>query len=286
MKNLVWIVSYPKSGNTWFRLFLSNYKKNAIKPIQLRTIESASIASSGTDFEFQIGLDPSEMTGEEVDLYRPEMYCALSEKAKQKGEICYKKAHDAYIINNDGEPIFPEKISKYAVYFVRNPMDVCVSFSNHNAEELDKTIHFLLDEKSFLPGQKAGQLRQKLLSWKSHVQSWKNQTLIPVHFVRYEDMIRKPMETFGSIITFLELEYDEKRLERAIINSDFKLLQQMEEENGFKEKTQLCQHFFWKGKIGNYRDYLSKDQIDRIVEYNYDTMKEFGYIDESGALTV
>jgi hypothetical protein len=286
MKNIVWLVSYPKSGNTWFRVFLTNYQKNIQDPASLDEIQSSRIAGNVIDFEEIIGLDPFELTADEVDLYRPALYRALSDNAEKTCHISYKKAHDGYTLNKYCFPIFPEDVTKEAIYFIRNPMDVCVSFANHNAEKLDMTLKSLLNEAFYIAGGKSGQLRQKLLSWKSHVQSWKNQTLIPVHFVRYEDMIRKPMETFGSIITFLELEYDEKRLERAITNSDFKLLQQMEEENGFKEKAQLCQHFFWKGKIGNYRDYLSKDQINQIVEYNYDTMKEFGYIDESGALTV
>ena len=99
-------------------------------------------------------------------------------------------------------------------------------------------------------------------------------------------MLQKPMETFGGIIQYLGLDYDQENLERAILFSDFKLLQQMEQENGFREKAQVCKSFFWKGKIGNYRDYLSAKQINRIVEYNYDTMKEFGYLDKEGNLTV
>ncbi len=49
---------------------------------------------------------------------------------------------------------------------------------------------------------------------------------------------------------------------------------------------QKCERFFCKGKIGNYHDFLYKVQIDKIVEYNYDTMKEFGYVDKDGRLTV
>jgi hypothetical protein len=90
------------------------------------------------------------------------------------------------------------------------------------------------------------------MSWKSHVISWKNQVLMPVHFVRDKDMIRTPLETFGAIIRFLQLDYDRKRLKRAVINRDFKILQQMEKEQDFREKMQLCENFFWKGEIANY----------------------------------
>ncbi len=77
-------------------------------------------------------------------------------------------------------------------------------------------------------------------------------------FARYEDMLLSPVKTFGGIVRFLGLEYEEERLKRAIYNSDFKQLQQMENENGFKERMQRNKQFFWKGKIGNYHDFLSQ----------------------------
>lgn len=286
MKNIVWLASYPKSGNTWFRMFLANYMKNGLNPATLEEIESSSIASNAIDFEEIIALNPFELTADEVDLYRPDVYRALSEEAEKNGETIYKKVHDAYSLNNKNEPLFPIEVSKFAIYFVRNPLDVCVSYSNHRVKEIQNTIALLLNEEASLAGKKSGQLRQILMSWESHVQSWSNQTLIPVHFIRYEDMIQMPIETFGSIVNFLELGFEKERLEKAILNSDFKILQQMEHDNGFRERLQNCKQFFWKGKIGNYRDYLSEEQINRIVDYNYDTMRQFGYIDEQGKLTV
>lgn len=286
MNNIVWLVSYPKSGNTWFRMFLANYLKNSVEPLTLQEIQSASISSSAVDFEDTIGFNPFEMTPEEVDLYRPEMYRLLSKEMEENDLPIYKKTHDAYTTNKDGEPLFPEEVSRCAVYFVRNPLDVCVSFANHSAGKIAKKTDFIINEEATLSGKRNGQLRQILLSWKNHIQSWKYQSRIPILFVRYEDMLQKPLETFGTAVRFLDLEYNEERLHKAIIHSDFKLLQQMEQEKGFGEKMQLCQSFFWKGKIGNYRDFLSQEQIDRITDYNYDTMKEFGYIDINGNLTV
>lgn len=286
MRNIVWLVSYPKSGNTWFRMFLANYLKNTSEPVSLEEIESTPIAGNAIDFEELTALNPFELTPEEVDLYRPDVYRALSGEAEKAGAISYKKTHDAYTLNANGEPLFPAEVSKSAVYFVRNPLDVCVSYAHHSAGKIANAVSFILDEEACVAGRKSGQLRQILLSWKRHVQSWKCQSFVPVHFVRYEDMLQHPHDTFGGIIRSLDLDYEEGRLERAINNSSFKLLQQMEQQKGFREKTQLCKSFFWKGKTGNYRDYLSEDQIKRIVDYNYAMMEEFGYIDIHGDLTV
>lgn len=286
MKNIVWLASYPKSGNTWFRMFLSNYLRNSDIPLPLEEITHTSIASNAVDFEEIVGLNPFELTAEEVDLWRPDVYRLLSNGFAKNGEICYKKVHDAYTINANKEPLFPGEVSKSVVYFVRNPLDVCVSFANHSTCNIEEKVVQLLDEDASLAGKKRGQLRQILKSWKNHIESWQSQSSIPVHFAKYEDMLQDPVDTFGLIVRFLGLEYEEQRLERAIVNSDFKLLQQMEEENGFNEKKQHCKSFFWKGRVGNYKDYLTKEQISRIVEYNYDTMKAFGYIDKDGTLTV
>jgi hypothetical protein len=285
-KNIVWLASYPKSGNTWFRMFLANYLKNTNEPLSLEEIERTPIASDAVGFEEVSGLNPFELTEDEVDLYRPDMYRFLSENEETEGGILYKKTHDAYIHNNHNLPLFPAEVSKGAVYFVRNPLDVCVSYANHSASKIERTVQFLQNEKAQLGGKKAGQLRQMMFSWKNHIKSWQIQEQIPVHIVRYEDMKQDPINAFGAIIQFLGLEYDLERLKRAIINSDFKLLQQMEQEKGFKEKMQKCESFFWKGKTGNYRELLNEEQIQELVAYNYETMKEFGYIDTIGNLTI
>ncbi len=284
MKKFVWLVSYPKSGNTWFRMFLSNYLRNSQQPISLDNIENTSISSNAVDFEEEMALNPFELSVEEVDNYRPDFYRSLAKNAV--GVNIYKKTHDAYTFNTDGYPIFPEDISFGAVYFVRNPLDVCVSYSNHSASEVSKTLKFILNRNAIVAGNKGGQLGQRLLSWGEHYKSWSEQTAIPVHIVRYEDMHQKPMETFGSIVKFLKLEYNEERLSRSIINSDFKLLKQMEKEQGFKERLQKCENFFWKGTIGNYKAYLTERQIEQIVSNSFEVMQLLGYIDSKGELTV
>ncbi|MEI6137633.1 MAG: sulfotransferase domain-containing protein [Mariniphaga sp.] len=283
MKNFVWLVSYPKSGNTWFRIFLSNYLNNRSIPATLEEIESTPIAGNATLFEELTGLNPFELTPEEVDFYRPEIYKFASREIEG---ISYRKTHDAYTFNSNGEPLFPEDCTKAAIYFIRNPLDVCVSYANHSASQVEKTIKLLLNEKGFIAGKRNGQLRQMLLSWKGHVESWQNQTAIPIHFVRYEDMKLRPIEIFGTAIRFLGLEYDEERLIRSIGHSDFKLLQKMEEETGFNERLQNCKSFFWKGEIGNYRNYLSDNDIERIVDYNSGIMKKFGYLSADNKLEI
>ncbi len=284
MARIVWLVSYPKSGNTWFRMFLANYTSDSQTPLSLDDIKYTPISSNADDFEEETGLNPFELTPDEVDLYRSD--CYRSQATSIADQLYYKKTHDAYTNNCIGAPIFPCDISYGAVYFVRNPMDVCVSYANHGSTEIERILKLMTDKNASVAGKRNGQLRQILLSWEGHYRSWHSQAEIPLHTVRYEDMINNPVETFGSIVKFLNLEYDTHRLNRAISNSDFKLLQNFEREKGFNEKKQQCEQFFWKGKIGNYRNFLSEEQKNRIITHFSDLMSELGYIDHNGVLTV
>lgn len=284
MGKIVWLVSYPKSGNTWFRMFLANLLQDSTTPVDLKDIENTIISSSASEFEEEIGLNPFELTPDEVDQYRPTYYQSIARRENRP--IIYKKTHDAYTLNSLNEPIFPSEISQCAIYFVRNPLDVCISYSNHNAAKVESMVKFILKENGQIAGQRSGQLRQKLLSWKSHYSSWCQQKEIPLMLVRYEDMLQQPMMTFSSIVRFLGLPHSDEQISRAIINSDFKLLKQMEEENGFQERLQQCKSFFWKGMVGNYKEFLTQEQISEIVNYNHREMRELGYIDKNEKLTV
>ena len=73
MKNIVWLASYPKSGNTWFRMFLANYLHERETPASLDEIEKTGISSSAPDFERETSLNPFELYADEVDLYRPDV---------------------------------------------------------------------------------------------------------------------------------------------------------------------------------------------------------------------
>ena len=123
------------------------------------------------------------------------------------------------------------------------------------------------------------QLRQKLLSWSSHVQSWTNNLPVNVLVLRYEDMFFKPLETFAQGIKFLNLDVTSIELEDAIHDSSFNKLQQYEKQFGFKEKPNIEGQFFRKGIVGDWQETLSAEQIQRIIHDHADVMRTYGYLD-------
>ncbi|MBT5159144.1 MAG: sulfotransferase domain-containing protein, partial [Alphaproteobacteria bacterium] len=99
-----------------------------------------------------------------------------------------------------------------------------------------------------------------------------------LHIVRYEDMTYKPGPTFKGIAKFMGLKPPAEALKRAIKLSSFDSVRSQEDDTGFIERSVHAQKFFRVGKANQWKSVLSKEQIDKVVEGNYDMMKKFNYL--------
>ncbi len=282
MGNIVWLASYPKSGNTWFRAFLANLFNSEDVPVDINNLGGGPIFSSRQIFDRYILAQSSDMLPEEIDNLRPAVYCKLSKNAK---DTLFIKAHDAYTYLKNGQPLFPTQATKGALYLVRNPLDVSVSFANHSACCVDKIITKMnKDDDSFCgrPENLANQLRQLLLGWSNHVRSWLNAKEFNVHIIRYEDMKQKPLETFHNALKNIDLTFPETDIQQALEACDFHKLKKQEEDKGFREKCAKVQFFFRKGVVGSWKASLTDDQTQSLIKAHGDLMKQLGYLDKRG----
>jgi aryl sulfotransferase len=151
-----------------------------------------------------------------------------------------------------------------------------------------RTIEWMRDERY---GTSAGrrrlfdQLRQRLRTWSGHVLSWVDQTAIPAHVMRYEDMHARPVETFGAALRFAGVECVEERLRGALERSSFENLRQLEKTAGFAERPAGVEAFFRKGQAGGWREALDQGQVEQVVRDHETVMRRFGYLDADGAPT-
>ena len=280
MNGIIWLASYPKSGNTWFRVFLTNLLRDADTPASINELERTPIASARGVFNNLMGFDASDLTPDEIDRLRPELYIHLAETAT---EPLFMKIHDAYKDVADSTPLIPYTASKGALYFIRNPLDVAVSFAHHNGSDCDIAISTMADEAFAFCcklNKLHSQLRQKLLSWSGHVRSWVDNAPFPVCVVRYEDMKTKPLETFQKAVRFAGLPHSLDQIQKAIDFSAFDVVQQQEASEGFQENSTSPSRFFRKGLIGSWREELSENQVQRIMRDHRDVMHRFGYLEE------
>jgi len=285
-KNVIWLASYPKSGNTWFRVFLTNLLYEAEAPAHINDLAETSIASSRKIFDEYTGLSSSDLSFEEIDKLRPEVYRMQSEESN---ELLFKKVHDKFYLVDEKQALFPPEITQACIYFIRNPLDVAVSFAYHSAKDVQRMVKVLndsayafCDNNDRLPNQ----LRQLLGTWSEHVISWTTQKLIPVHVVRYEDMKQNTFDTFKKAVQFIGIEKSDQQIKTAIEKSDFKILAQQEQEKGFKEKMIKSKSFFRKGEIGDWRNYLDEKMKNEIIKNHETMMKQYGYLDEFNSLLI
>lgn len=282
MKRIFWLASYPKSGNTWFRVFYTNLIKNSDRPAIINELESDGIASSRDLFDEAAGICSSDMTHDEIDRMRPGVYETLSEDSD---ETIYMKIHDAYTMTEKGHPLVSEKATLGALYFIRNPLDVAISFAHHNANSIEKMIGKMADDSYAFCDKNDrlhNQLRQRLLSWRSHVLSWVEAPELNLHIVRYEDMLHHKEATFTKAAKFAGLPDDPARIQKALAFSRIEELQAQEKEQGFQEKNPRATSFFRKGETGSWRETLTEEQTARIINDHQDVMQRFGYLTDAG----
>ena len=277
MAPLIWLASYPKSGNTWVRILLANYLSNGTEPVDINGLDDGVIASHRSAFEEYVGVEASDLTLAEIHRFRPDIYARFSAEANATTVL---KVHDAFC-GRDGQPRFTVTPEMCVIYLIRNPLDVAVSLAHHAGATLDTTIEKMAD--GFSLARSAGgvkeQIEQELLGWSDHVRSWVDAVGVGVHVVRYEDLSRCPLDTAREVVRAAGCDLDEARLARAVRFSSFEELRQQEAAHGFRERPATASVFFRSGAVGGWRQALSPEQVERVTETHRDVMARFGYLD-------
>jgi hypothetical protein len=277
---ILWLASYPKSGNTWFRSFLTALLNQG--EIDINKMDTDGIFSDKGYIETILDVSTDDLRPREIESFRK---LAFVHKAQQSNKESFVKIHDAYTYSRwDGLPLIPAEGSRIALYFIRNPLDVVLSLANHTGLNIEDTIDKYLnaEDGAFIKKAKTAQQYYQLMgTWQMHVSSWINQTEIPFHVIRYEDMKATPFVTFKKATEQMQLNYSDEAIIKAIAACDFIKLKEQEQNKGFKEKAIPSSAFFFKGEAGRWKKELSKEQIKKIMSVNEVMMKRFGYWEEA-----
>lgn len=288
---IIWLASYPKSGNSWTRIFLTNYLHHDDHPASINKLEPVPIASSLAQLSHFSGIHASQLTPAEQDSLRPQSYRLWAESSRSElvdSGLKMSKVHDAFQVLPDGQALFPVDVTRGTVYILRSPLDVAVSFANHTNSSIDDTIHRMNDPRDTLEADADDlpmQVRQCLGRWSDHVLSWIDQSGLNPHVMRYETMVADPIGSFRALVQYLFGSVDERQLEKAVRFSGFDELKKQESAEGFVEKAPNSSAFFRKGKIGDWRSQLSDQQVQRLIEHHRAVMMRFGYLTPDGEPT-
>jgi hypothetical protein len=279
LPGLIWLASYPKSGNTWMRAFLANYLENSDRPVSINDLPNQILGDGFVHhYEAFSGRKVEELSDEEIAELRPKVHEWF---AHSRGKDVFVKTH-SMIGTIAGKPLITPGVTAGAIYIARNPFDIVVSFSHHFQIDLQRAVNSLCEANYYLPGTDQV-LMQFIGSWSRHVNSWTKVPGLVLHVVRYEDMVQKPLKTFGKVIEFLELPNRRDHVKRAIKFSSFRELAGQEVKHDFVEsRPDSDVKFFRSGRVGGWRSVLSEAQVKQLIDAHGDTMRELGYLDRRG----
>ena len=274
MGNIVWLASYPKSGSTWLRAFLHNFLRPSDRPYDINRL--GDFTANECEAAHYRAHDPrptSQLSLTEVQRLRPKVHRDLTRLAP---DLVFAKTHNAVLLA-EGVPLLSPEVTAGAIYILRDPRAVALSYGRHLGWSIDQTIDFMANDGA-ATGQDDRHVFERLASWSSHVASWTQQPNPRQLVLRYEDMLADPQKSFGAVIRFLGREPPAGRLDRAIRFSRFEELQAQEQRAGFIERPGSAGAFFAEGRADAWRDALTADQAERIATAHGAQMRRFLYL--------
>ena len=275
MCGIIWLASFPKSGNTWLRSFLHNLLRNPTESYDINTLTDFTLGEAQTRWFKQFDPRPgSQYSLDDVRRMRPLVHRHLTTLSS---DSIFVKTHNA-LIQDEGVPLVTMDVTAGAIYIVRDPRDVVISYSHHQGQSLDFAID-MLDQDVACTGGDDVNVYEYLSSWSRHVASWTSQPNPQLLVLRYEDLLDQPLKSFGAVAKFLGLEVTRPRLDKAMKLSSFKVLKAQEQRKGFIERSARSDAaFFREGKAGQWKKILTPAQVARIEADHGEQMRRFGYL--------
>jgi hypothetical protein len=274
MGKLVWLASYPKSGNTWLRAFLHNYLTQTESPHDINRLHELTLGESDSGhFRRHDPRASRRYTLAEVQRLRPLVHRDFMAAGPT---LVFVKTHNASLVVA-GVPTVTPEVTAGAIYIVRDPRDVAVSYARHLDRSIDATIA-LMATRDLMVGGDDAHVQEIIGSWSVHVHFWTRNPNPRLLVLRYEDLLADPARWFGDVIRFLGEDPPPERLARAVAFSSFDVLRAQEISRGFVERPGTARAFFRAGEAGQWRAILSPEQAAAIARDHRAEMQRFGYL--------
>jgi len=289
---IIWLASYPKSGNTWVRAILSQIlltgpsKENEV----LENLKNISSYPKRKHF-----LNLSDKFIEEEDFEDKEKviknWIKSQDKINSEKHIKIFKTHNYLcklsLKNKDSYSFTNLENTLGVIYIVRDPRNVITSLKYHYSLNNYKEAFEMMENRKMWIGIKEKTIPEAISSWDDHYESWsrfKNNFLL----IKYEDLLEKPEKVINDILkyikNFIKVNLSESDVKKIISNTTFENMKNQENRSGFGESvrdknTKERKKFFNLGPKNNWKELLDRD-IAKLVENRFSaTMKKLNYVD-------
>ena len=279
---IVWLASYPKSGNTLLRSLLSSYFFSNDGDFKFNHLYKISQFPAVHHFT-SLGINVSD----ENEVFK-NFINAQNLINKQNKSLKFFKTHSALCKMNDCN--FTDlKNTLGVIYIVRDPRNVVTSYAHHYNLNINEATDALLDKSSFLVKTEKN-CKAFMGSWDFNYNSWKKFELKKKYLlIKYQDLVNKKKNTLLKIFRFLEslgaskFKIDMVKLNKAIKSTEFDKMKDLEKKEVFYEgvldiKTGKRKVFFNLGPKNDWRRILDQKNKDKIEKFFKNEMTELGYL--------
>ena len=277
---IIWLASYPKSGNTWVRSLLSAYYYSKNGNFNFELLKNIDVYPQQKYFDVKID-KPGEINS----------YWDISqEKIISEKKIKILKTHNSLLALN-GKNFTKPKYTLGIIYIVRDPRNVITSLKNHYDLDYEQSLDFMLNEKKYIYD-----IREKndyadfhfLSSWSNHYKSWINNNLFKKMVIKYEDLENNTFKTLKNLIIYINglfqvnEKIDEIKINNCIKTTNFEILKHKEKKEGFPEnvyskKTNKKIDFFNLGPKNKWRKVVPKEFHEKINNIFKEDLKNLKY---------
>ena len=274
---IIWIASYPKSGNTWVRYFLKSYSEQKDKKLSLKSTKNDNFFTlnfPNLSLLKELGIEYKNFPNIVKNWIQMQDFINLN------GSVNYYKTHNAMCTINN-YPFTNKENTLGGIYLVRDPRDVLISYSNHLALAHKETMIRMFDSKNGEYQPTENEIYNSTItgSWSDNYNSWKNYNSREILIIRYEDLVLDTFKTFSKIIKYLSglTDFEEEKIKYSIEKTNFNNLKQLEEKEGFKEKGK-GKVFFRSGRVGDWEKKLDRSIAEEVEKKFKKEMSELNYI--------
>lgn len=281
---ILWIASYPKSGNTWLRSLLSSYyfsEDGFFDQKLLKKIDQFPEKKYFNNFNYNSSIvtDTSKF------------WIRAQEKINEDKKIKFFKTHNILGAIN-GNNFTNLKNTLGAIYIVRDPRNVITSLKNHYEMVNDEALRFMLNEKKFIydyNNKNNYSDFQFISSWEKNYTSWINQKIFPIKFIKYENLNEETFGVLKGIIEFINKitnnknTFDLKKAKNSIQSCSFEKLMNIEKTDGFFESVLSKNNtkkipFFYLGPKNDWKNLFDKDYQKKLNLIFKKNLSELKYI--------
>ena len=312
---VVWLASFPKSGNTWVRAIITA-ARGGDRLFAVDKLTSGSQPHFVGTATRAFGLDPRWLTPPELRTLRDSLVALPHDGSATAGPtasstpdairlpepgdsqapphlgrtewaepdtmaadaLAFRKTHEVYRTGSPGAQPFPDRVTRAAIVIVRDPRAVACSWAPFFGVSLDQAIERIGRDQPDKPSSARARTEQPWGTWSSHAQSWLSPDVpFPVHLVRYEDLRADPQATLLPVFQAVGLAMTESELSIALERTAFDRLKADEQERGFRESSAKTQAFFRSGQAAKWRSELTESQVQQVEMHHAAMMQRLGY---------